>query len=81
LGFEVTAYPQRQRLLRSLQAAETITAENAINNIAVQAVNTPARGKNTSKNKILEAKLISGKQIGELIHAARVKAVEKMLLP
>jgi tRNA nucleotidyltransferase (CCA-adding enzyme) len=86
LGFEETAYPQRQRLLQSLQAAQTVTADSAmksaINNIAVQAINMPARTENTSKNEVnqsLEAKSISGKQIGELIHAARVKAVEKAL--
>ena len=79
LGFAEVAYPQRQRLLQSLQAAQTVTAENAINNIAVQAVNTPAIGENGTKNEVLEAKSISGKQIGELMHAARVKAVEKEL--
>ena len=83
LGFEYAAYPQRQRLLQSLQAAQTVTAENAIknaiNDIAVQAINTPARSENSSKNELLEAKPISGKQIGELIHAARVKAVSKSL--
>ncbi|MEY4911091.1 MAG: hypothetical protein RL761_754 [Pseudomonadota bacterium] len=75
LGFEETAYPQRQRLLQSLQAAQTVTAENAINSIAAQAVNTTARSENSSKKEVLEAKSITGKQIGELIHAARVQAV------
>jgi tRNA nucleotidyltransferase (CCA-adding enzyme) len=83
LGFEDAAYPQRQRLLQSLQAAQTVTADSAmksaINNIAVQTINTPAISENTSENKVLEAKSISGKQIGELIHAARVQAVEKEL--
>jgi tRNA nucleotidyltransferase (CCA-adding enzyme) len=83
LGFEDAAYPQRQRLLQSLQAAQTVTAENAMNNIAAQAINTPARGENSSKNEVKDesekAKTISGKQIGELMHAARVKAVEKEL--
>jgi tRNA nucleotidyltransferase (CCA-adding enzyme) len=83
LGFEDSPYPQRQRLLQSLQAAQTVTAENAIknaiNNIAVQAINTPARGQNDTVNEPLEAKTVSGKQIGEMIHAARVKAVEKEL--
>jgi tRNA nucleotidyltransferase (CCA-adding enzyme) len=83
LGFEDAAYPQRQRLLQSLQAAQTVTAENAMNNIAAQAINTPARGENSSKNEVKneseKAKTISGKQIGELMHAARVKAVEKEL--
>jgi tRNA nucleotidyltransferase (CCA-adding enzyme) len=83
LGFEEAAYPQRQRLQQSLQAAQTVTADlvmkSAINNIAVQAINTPARNENASKNEVLEAKAPSGKQIGELIHAARVKAVEKEL--
>ncbi|MEQ1534255.1 MAG: multifunctional CCA addition/repair protein [Burkholderiaceae bacterium] len=79
LGFEDAAYPQRQRLLQSLQAAQTVTAENAINNIAVQAINTPAKGQNDTENEPLEAKTVSGKQIGEMIHAARVKAVEKEL--
>jgi tRNA nucleotidyltransferase (CCA-adding enzyme) len=79
LGFEDSAYPQRQRLLQSLQAAQTVTTDsamkNAINNIAAKAINTPARGENASKNEVLEAKSITGKQIGELIHAARVQAV------
>ena len=79
LGFEDSAYPQRQRLLQSLQAAQTVTSENAINNIAIKAINTPARSENASKNEVLEAKSITGKQIGELMHAARVKAVEKEL--
>jgi tRNA nucleotidyltransferase (CCA-adding enzyme) len=87
LGFEDAAYPQRQRLLHSLQAAQTVTADSAmkiamksaINKIATQLVNTPARGENTSKTEILEAKSISGKQIGEMIHAERVKAVSKSL--
>jgi tRNA nucleotidyltransferase (CCA-adding enzyme) len=80
LGFEDAAYPQRQRLLQSLQAAQTVTAENAINSIAAESINTPARSENTSKSELLEAKTPSGKQIGELMHAARVKAVEKELL-
>ena len=79
LGFEESAYPQRQRLLQSLQAAQTVTSENAINNIAVKAINTPARSENASKNAVLEAKTISGKQIGELMHTARVQAVEKLI--
>jgi tRNA nucleotidyltransferase (CCA-adding enzyme) len=84
LGFEDAAYPQRQRLLQSLQAAQTVTADlvmkSAINNIAVKAVNTQSIDENTSKNEVLEVKTVSGKQIGELIHAARVQAVEKELL-
>ena len=79
LGFEESAYPQRQRLLQSLQAAQTVTSENAINNIAVKAINTPAISENASKNEVLEAKTISGKQIGELMHTARVQAVEKLI--
>ena len=75
LGFEDSAYPQRQRLLQSLQAAQTVTSENAINNIATKAINTPARGENGTKNEVLEAKPISGKQIGELMRTARVQAV------
>ena len=75
LGFEDSAYPQRQRLLQSLQAAQTVTSENAINNIAIKAINTPARSENASKNEVLEAKPISGKQIGELMRTARVQAV------
>jgi tRNA nucleotidyltransferase (CCA-adding enzyme) len=82
LDFEDAAYPQRQRLQQSLQAAQTVTAENAINNIANKAINTPARSENASKNEVKnefeKAKTISGKQIGELIHAARVQAVEKI---
>ena len=83
LGFEESAYPQRQRLLQSLQAAQTVTSENAINNIAVKAINTPAISENASKNEVKneseKAKSISGKQIGELMHTARVQAVEKLI--
>jgi tRNA nucleotidyltransferase (CCA-adding enzyme) len=79
LGFEDAAYPQRQRLLQSLQAAQTVTAESAINNIANESINTPARGKNSTKNEPSVAKTISGKQIGEMMHAARVKAVQTSL--
>ena len=79
LGFNDAAYPQRQRLLQSLQAAQTVTAENAMNNIAAQAINTTSRSENAYKNEVLEAKTLSGKQIGELIHGARVTAVEKEL--
>ena len=83
LGFEESAYPQRQRLLQSLQAAQTVTSENAINNIAVKAINTPAISENSSKNEVKneseKAKSISGKQIGELMHTARVQAVEKLI--
>jgi tRNA nucleotidyltransferase (CCA-adding enzyme) len=79
LGFEEVAYPQRQRLMQSLQTAQTVTAENAINNIAFQAVNTPSSSENTSKNEVTETKTISGKQIGELIHAERVNTVSKSL--
>ena len=78
LGFEDVAYPQRQRLMQSLQVAQTVTAENAINNIAAKAINTSVISENTSKIELLEAKTPSGKQIGELIHAARVRAVEKL---
>jgi tRNA nucleotidyltransferase (CCA-adding enzyme) len=79
LGFAEAAYPQRQRLLQSFQAAQTVNIENAMNKIAHQAINTPARNENASKNEVLEAKTLSGKQIGELIHAARVRAVEKLI--
>ena len=50
-----------------------------MNNIAIKSTNTPAISENASKNEVLEAKSITGKQIGELIHAARVRAVEKEL--
>jgi tRNA nucleotidyltransferase (CCA-adding enzyme) len=87
LGFDETPYPQRQLLLQSLQAAQTVTADivmkSAINNIAAKAINTPTISENTSKNEVKgeseKAKTISGKQIGEMMHAARVKAVEKEL--
>ena len=75
LGFAEAAYPQRQRLLQSLQAARSVV----INTIAAQSVNTPARGENCIKNEVKDASAkaapVSGKQIGELIHAARVAAV------
>ena len=83
LGFEDSPYPQRQRLLQSLQATQTVTAEsaikNAMNKIALKSINTSATSENDTENEFLEAKTISGKQIGELMHAARVKSVEKGL--
>jgi tRNA nucleotidyltransferase (CCA-adding enzyme) len=79
LGFEETPYPQRQRLQHSLHVAQTVTAENAMNIIASKAINTPATGENDSKIEQLEKKKPSGKQMGELIHAARVKAVNNLL--
>ena len=83
LGFEDSPYPQRQRLLQSLQAAQTVTADSAmksaINKVAIQAINTLSTAENGTKNESLEAKTVSGKQIGELMHAARVKSVEKGL--
>ena len=86
LNFEEAAYPQRQRLLQSLQAAQTVTADNAIKNaintIAKKSINTSAISENAYKNDVnepLKAKPISGKQIGELMHAARVQAVSEAL--
>jgi tRNA nucleotidyltransferase (CCA-adding enzyme) len=67
LGFEEHAYPQRQRLLQSLQAAQSV----ATHLIAEKVMNTPASEENDSK--VAKNKL--GEHIGQLIHAARVKAV------
>jgi tRNA nucleotidyltransferase (CCA-adding enzyme) len=67
LGFEDVAYPQRQRLLQSLQAAQSV----ATNIIAEKAMSTSASEENDSK--IAKNKL--GEHIGQLIHAARVRAV------
>lgn len=63
----------------ALKVIQTIAAKVDINKIAIQAINTPTRGENTSKNEVLEVKIPSGKQIGELMHAARVNAVDKLL--
>jgi tRNA nucleotidyltransferase (CCA-adding enzyme) len=71
LNFEESAYPQRQRLMQSLQVAQSV----ATNIIAEKAMNTSASEENDSK--IVKNKL--GEHIGQLIHAARVKAVEKEL--
>ena len=68
LGFEDAAYPQRQRLLQSLQAAQSVdTGLIATNTIAAKTINTPATGENSTKN--------TGERIAAAIHAARVKAV------
>lgn len=67
LGFEEHDYPQRQRLLQSLQVAQSV----ATHLIAEKAMNTSASEENDSK--IAKNKL--GEHIGQLIHAARVKAV------
>ena len=57
LGFEDAPYPQRQRLLEALAAAQSV----ATHRVAAEA---QAAGQ-------------SGKQIGELIHQARVTAVSQ----
>jgi tRNA nucleotidyltransferase (CCA-adding enzyme) len=85
LGFEEAAYPQRQRLAQCLQIAQTVTAKNTIFSIATQAINTWENAENEGnfeKNEpetVKAAKNYSGKQVGELLHAARVKAVKAFL--
>ncbi len=59
LGLEESAYPQRQRLARVLQAAQSVATEPVAQ--AAQAAG------------------LSGPKIGELIHSARVKAVQQAL--
>jgi tRNA nucleotidyltransferase (CCA-adding enzyme) len=59
LGFEERAYPQRQRLLAALAAAQAVPTHE----IAVRA----------------QQQGIAGPRIGELIHGARVEAVEAQL--
>ena len=60
-----------------------IESKIAIDNIAAKSINTPAISENASKNEVKneseKAKSISGKQIGELMHTARVQAVEKLI--
>jgi tRNA nucleotidyltransferase (CCA-adding enzyme) len=59
LGLEESAYPQRERLARVLQAAQSVATEPVAQ--AAQAAG------------------LSGPKIGEMIHAARVKAVQHAL--
>jgi tRNA nucleotidyltransferase (CCA-adding enzyme) len=59
LGLEESAYPQRERLGRVLQAAQSVATEPVAQ--AAQAAG------------------LSGSKIGEMIHGARVKAVQQVL--
>jgi tRNA nucleotidyltransferase (CCA-adding enzyme) len=59
LGLEEKPYPQRQRLLAALAAAQAV----ATHEIAAQA----------------QEQQIEGPRIGEMIHRARVQAVEEQL--
>ncbi len=59
LGLEASAYPQRERLARVLQAAQSVATEPVAQ--AAQAAG------------------LSGSRIGEMIHSARVRAVEQAL--
>lgn len=67
LGFQDAAYPQRPRLLLGLQAARSI----ATHLIAEQAMNTPAKVE--FEGQVVDKP--NGRDIGELIHTARVAAV------
>ncbi len=75
LGFQEAAYPQRERLLQALQAAQSI----ATYLIAKNTMNTSATAKKEAKNaevgQNVPSKPLQGKDIGDLIHAARVAAV------
>ena len=75
LGYADSSYPQATRLLHSLQVAQTVTAQRAINLIAPQAIITPARGQKDLINSVN----LSGIQIGQLMLAARVRAVAASL--
>ena len=75
LGYADSSYPQSARLLHSLQVAQTVTAQSAINLIAPQAINTPSIGQKVLINSVN----LSGKQIGQLMLAARVRAVAASL--
>ena len=56
LGFQDTAYPQRQRLAQALQAAQSVVT--------------------ASIAEAAQAAGLSGPRIGDMIHAARVQAVQ-----
>ena len=72
LGFEMVAYPQRGRLLQALQAAQTVSMQSiATHLIADGATNTPAEVQFEEAKR----KNPQGKDIGDLIHQARVAAV------
>jgi tRNA nucleotidyltransferase (CCA-adding enzyme) len=59
LGLEESAYPQRERLARMLQAAQSVATEPVA--------------------QAAQADGLSGAKIGEMIHSARVKAVQQAL--
>lgn len=75
LGYADSSYPQSTRLLHSLQVAQTVTAQSAINLIAPQAIITPARGQKDLINSVN----LSGMQIGQLMQAARIRKVAAAL--
>ncbi len=75
LGYADSSYPQSARLLRSLQAAQTVTAQSAINLIANQGINTLDIG----QKDLINSANPSGKQIGQLMHDARVRVVATVL--
>ena len=56
LGFQNTAYPQRQRLAQALQAAQSVVT--------------------ASIAEAAQAAGLSGPKIGDMIHAARVQALQ-----
>ena len=72
LGFQDAAYPQRARLQRALQAAQTVSMQSiATHLIAEESINTPGKGQFEGENR----KTPQGKDIGELMLKARVAAV------
>jgi tRNA nucleotidyltransferase (CCA-adding enzyme) len=62
-GLQEQPYPQRQRLLQALAAAQAVATDL----IAVSAINTPASGLNDPTH--------AGQRIAQAIHTARVHAV------
>ena len=72
LGFDDAGYPQRQRLLQSLAAAQSVdTGQIATNTVAVQAGNTVATDEDISEKGTKNM----GERIAAAIHDARIAAV------
>ncbi|MEO6291037.1 MAG: multifunctional CCA addition/repair protein [Burkholderiaceae bacterium] len=72
LGFQAAAYPQRDKLRQALETAQTISMQSiATYLVADEAIELPAEVKNEGEIR----KKTQGKDIGELIHQARVAAV------
>jgi tRNA nucleotidyltransferase (CCA-adding enzyme) len=65
LGHEDSTYPQSQRLLQALAAARSVNTQAVVDSLAPRAEGSPN----------------AGPQIAQAIHAARVEAVNRAMMP